>query len=259
MEINLSSILEKRASLHRAVSLQNEQNTILKSQIQHIQPLASIGLISSMVAHELNNILTPLANYAQLAIAHPEDAALREKALQKTILNCQRACKIQQSLLALANGQRQEKEVANLRGLVEEVFACLCRDFNKDKIKVIIDIPQGLQVAVVPAQIQQVVMNLILNARDAMLSKGGSITITASKGDDKVFLTVADTGPGIPSAMLAKIFDPFVTSKSGSDSSSGSGSGLGLAFCKEIVQAHDGAITVESSPSGTAFKIILPL
>lgn len=256
----MAGIIAKRASLHRAMSLQNEQNSILKTQIQQIHSLASIGLISSMVAHELNNILTPLANYAQLAIDHPDDAALREKALQKTILNCQRACKIQQSLLALANGQRQPKQVANIRALVDEVFACLCRDFRKDKIEVSIDIDPKLEAPLVAAQIQQVVMNLVLNARDAMLGKGGSIIIGAGKTEDKLFISVADTGPGIPAAMLPRIFEPFVTTKSGSDSSSGSGTGLGLAFCREIVEAHDGAITVESRPScGTTFRVILPL
>jgi signal transduction histidine kinase len=256
----LAGILAKRASLHRAVSLQAQQNDALKSQMQQIQPLASIGLISAMIAHELNNILTPLANYAQLSIDHPDDAALREKALNKTVLNCHRACKIQQSLLALANGQRQDKQVASIRALVDEVFACLCRDFRKEKIDVVTDIDPKLEVPVVGAQMQQVVMNLVLNARDALLKTGGTITIKAFKNEDKAFIVVADSGPGIPADMLPRIFEAFVTTKSGSDSSSGSGSGLGLAFCREIVQAHDGAITVESKPgAGTVFKIILPL
>jgi signal transduction histidine kinase len=256
----LAGILAKRASLHRTASLQSEQNDILKSQMQQIQPLASIGLISSMIAHELNNILTPLANYAQLAIEHPDDEALREKALRKTILNCERACKIQQSLLALASGQKQPRQVCNIRALVDDVFACLCRDFRKDKIDVVTNIDPLLEVSLVPAQIQQVLMNLILNARDAMLGTGGTITIEAFRKDDKAFLIVADTGPGIEPAMLPRIFEPFVTSKTGGDGSSGSGTGLGLVFCREIVQSHDGAITVESKPScGTTFRVMLPI
>jgi two-component system NtrC family sensor kinase len=257
----LAGILAKRASLHRAVTAQTEQNHVLKSQIDRIQPLASIGLISSMIAHELNNILTPLANYAQLSIDNPQDVALREKALQKTVLNCERACKIQQSLLALASGNHQPKQHANLRDLIDELFACLCRDFRKEKINIVTDIPDDLEISMVPAQIQQVIMNLILNARDALLATGGTITISASRDEDHALITVADNGSGIPADILPQIFEPFVTTKDGQDpSSSGSGTGLGLAFCHQVVQDHDGAITVESAPGqGTTFKIILPL
>jgi signal transduction histidine kinase len=255
----LAGILAKRASLHRAVAAQTQQNHLLKSEMHRIQPLASIGLISSMIAHELNNILTPLANYAQLSLDHPDDIELREKALRKTILNCERACKIQQSLLALVNGQRQNRETVALGTLVEGVFACLCRDFRKEKINVAVDIPADMEVNVVAAQIQQVVMNLVLNARDALLPAGGRISIRASKAQDKTVITIADTGQGIPAEALPGIFEPFVTTKTAGDESSGSGSGLGLAFCREVIQAHDGSITVESKPDyGTTFSIILP-
>ena len=257
----MAGIIAKRASLHRAVASQMEQNHLLKSQMTQIQPLASIGLLSSMIAHELNNILTPLANYAQLSLDHPEDAALREKALRKTVLNCERACKIQQSLLALANGQRQKKESADFRALINEVFACLCRDFRKEKIEIVTDIPGNLVIPMVPAQIQQVIMNLILNARDALLPAGGTITIKACRSEDSAVITVSDTGKGIEQAVLAHIFEAFFTTKAGQDiPTAGSGSGLGLAFCREIVELHNGAISVQSQlGQGTTFKIILPL
>jgi signal transduction histidine kinase len=257
----LAGILAKRASLYRTVASQSEQNHLLKSQMDQIQPLASIGLVSAMIAHELNNILTPLANFAQLAVDYPDDAALREKALRKTILNCERACKIQQSLLALANGQRQTKQPTGFRALIDEVFACLCRDFRKDKIEIVLDIQPGLTVSLVPAQIQQVIMNLVINAREAMLPDGGSITIKAWAADGSAIITVADTGSGISPEHLPRIFEPFFTTKGGHGSpAAGSGSGLGLAFCRGIIESHDGAITVESRQGqGTTFKIILPM
>ncbi|HSV26427.1 MAG TPA: ATP-binding protein [Sedimentisphaerales bacterium] len=257
----MASILEKRTSLHRSLAAQNQQNQALKSQIARIQPLASIGLISSMIAHELNNILTPLANYAQLSLDHPDDAGLRDKALMKTVLNCQRACDIQQSLLALANGQNQKKQTANLLRLVEEVFTCMCRDFSKEKILIVVEIKPDIEVLVVPSQIQQVVMNLVLNSRQAMLPGGGTISIRGWRSDDRVVLAVSDTGPGISPEVLPHIFEPFVTTRAdGTSSADGGGSGLGLAFCREVVNAHDGAITVESQPSqGATFKIILPI
>ncbi len=257
----MAGILAKRTSLHRSLAAQSQQNQALKSQIDRIGPLASIGLISSMIAHELNNILTPLANYAQLSLDHPEDAELRAKALRKTVLNCERACKIQQSLLALANGQRQSREPANIRKLVDEVFVCMCRDFAKEKINVVIDIPADMEAPVVCAQIQQVIMNLVLNARQAMLPGGGTLTIRGWASDDRAFISVSDTGHGIPPEILAGIFEPFVTTKSGQNSPpEGAGSGLGLAFCREVANSHNGAITVESQPSrGTTFKIVLPM
>lgn len=257
----MAGILAKRTSLHRSLAVQNQQNKALKSEIDRIQPLASIGLISSMIAHELNNILTPLANYAQLSLDHPEDAELRVKALQKTVLNCQRACRIQQSLLALVNGQHQPKQPANLKNLVDEVFTCMCRDFSKDKITINIDIPVDLKVSVVPAQIQQVIMNLVLNARQALLPQGGIISIRAQRTDDKVVISVSDTGRGIPPELLSRIFEPFVTTKTGlAAAPEEGGSGLGLAFCRQVVTAHNGVITVESgADQGTIFRIILPI
>jgi two-component system NtrC family sensor kinase len=228
--------------------------------MERLQPLASIGLVSAMIAHELNNILTPLANYAQLAIDNPEDRELREKALRKTVLNCDRACKIQQSLLALASGRNQNREIINIRTLIDDVFACLCRDFRKEGISVITDIPDNLEVPVVSVQLQQVIMNLVLNARDALLPGGGRISITARKEQDRVLINVSDTGPGIAPEVLPRIFEPFVTTKAGQDSDSSNGFGLGLAFCREVVTAHGGTITAESSPGqGATFRITLPL
>ena len=165
-----------------------------------------------------------------------------------------------ESLLAIANGQTQEKENARLITLVEEIFTCLCRDFAKDGITVEIRIPEDLTVWAVPVQIQQVLMNLILNARDAMLARGGVLAIKATENNDVTQIEVADTGCGIESADLENIFESFFTTKINKKSASGySGSGLGLAFCKKIIEAHEGCISVESRPAqGSTFKITLP-
>lgn len=256
----MTSIIEKRFSLHKHLESQQEQNNALKSQIGKLQALANLGTATCMIAHEINNLLTPLANYAALALKNPDDKALTGKALEKVAQNCRRASKIMESMLALVNGKTQEKKTTPLLALVEEIFTCLCRDFAKDGITVKIRIPSALTVWAVPVQIQQVLMNLILNARHAMLPGGGILNIEAREENDVVQIQVADTGCGIKPDDLKNIFESFFTTKADESSSSCySGAGLGLAFCKKIIDAHDGSISVESKPDeGTAFTITLP-
>ncbi len=256
----MTSIIEKRASLHKNLVNQQQQNDTLKSQVVQLQALANIGTTTCMIVHEINNLLTPLASYATIALKNPDDKSLTEKALQKTFQACQRASKIIESMLVVANGQVQEKQNAPLNLLVEEIFGCLCRDFAKDGITVRIQLPEDLTVWAVPIQIQQVLMNLILNARDAMLPRGGILTIKAQYVNDTVEIELSDTGCGIKPADLEKIFEPFFTTKAANNSSSQScGSGLGLAFCKKIIDSHGGSISVNSQPDKrTTFKITLP-
>ena len=256
----MASITEKRVCLHRRIKDQQQQNIDLKSQLNHLQHLANIGTVSYMIAHEINNLLTPLKTYADLALRNFDDKALCEKALHKTIQNCERASNVMESMLALANNQRQEKKNTELLGLVEEIFGCLCRDFGKDGITVEINIPHGLTVFAIPVQIQQVLMNLILNARQAMLPRGGVLSIRAEVKDEAVEIEVEDTGAGIKPADLERIFDPFFTTKKdGNSTSENSGAGLGLAFCKRVIEGHNGLITVDSRPGhGSKFRIILP-
>lgn len=255
----MASITGKRLSLHKHVKEKQKENDTLKSQLAQIQHLANTGTISHMIAHELNNLLTPLRNYAAVALENPDDKDFVEKALQKTVRNCERASKVMESMLALANGQKQEKKNARLLDLVEEIFTCLCRDFKKDGIIVEISIPEDLTILCIAVQIQQVIMNLILNARDAMLPKGGILCIKATETNATVKIEVSDTGDGIESTNLKNIFDSFFTTKTGNTSSENSGAGLGLAFCKKIIEEHEGLISVESiSTKGTTFKITLP-
>jgi signal transduction histidine kinase len=256
----VTSILEKRLSLNKNLQDQRQLNNDLKSQITQLQTLANVGTTTYMVAHEINNLLTPLGSFAELALKHPDDKALIEKALQKAVRNCEQASKIMESMLAVADGETQDKKNISLMTLVQEVFACLCRDFAKDRITVNIEIAEDLNVCGVPVQIQQVLMNLILNARDAMLPHSGLLTIKARDTDTEVQIEVADTGCGINQADLENIFEPFFTTKNNKNSPSRrSGAGLGLVFCKRIIDEHGGSISVQSKPTeGTAFKITLP-
>lgn len=233
----------------------------LNAQISSLQALANIGTSTCMIAHEINNLLTPLANYASFSLNNPDDKTLTGKALGKVIGNCDKIRRIMQSMLAVANGEDQEKLICSLTAFVDDIFGCLCRDFSKDGITVRIQIPEDLAVWAVPAQIQQLLMNLILNARDAMMPGGGVLTISASHQTDAVRIKVSDTGCGIDAADLDNIFEPFFTTKSDKSSSSHrpAGAGLGLAFCKKVIESHNGSISVESQPDeGTTFTIELP-
>jgi signal transduction histidine kinase len=255
----VTGILEKRITLHKQLADQQAANNQLQSQIEQLHTLANIGLVSAMVAHEINNILTPLENYAQLAIQYPDDKPLISKALHKTVANSQRASKILESIIVMATSSDLVKTDHPLKALVDDVFLCLARDFAKDKIKVTVNIPEDLTVCVQPVCLQQVFMNLILNAREAMSARGGELNISAQRQHDSVIIDVADTGSGVEAENLAKIFQPFFTTKNADSQSQRPGAGLGLAFCKKVVDGHNGVISVESEPGcKTTFRIILP-
>jgi len=256
----LASFTEKRLSLHRNVEMREEENAALKSQVGELEHLANMGVASYMIAHEINNLLTPIGTYAGLALANPEDGGLGKKAHEKAVRNCERASKIMESMLALANGERQEKKSRRVVELVEEVFGCLCRDFAKDGITVDMEIADDLELWAVPVQIQQVLMNLILNAREAMSAGGGVLKIIAADKGDVSEIEIRDTGEGIDQEDLKAIFEPFFTTKKAGSSRSGRlSAGLGLAFCRRVIEAHDGTISVESrAGEGSTFRIVLP-
>ena len=256
----MAGLIQKRRSLHKHLEEGNQQNRSLQSQLCKLQPLANIGSASAMIAHEINNILTPFGSYAELALRHIDDRDLVRKALEKAVLNCNRAAQVMESMLNLAHGKTQKKEPVSVLEMVEDIFICLCRDFQKDGISIGLDIPTPLKIQATRVQIQQVLMNLILNAREAMLSQGGALTISARQAGRQVLITVADTGTGIPEAELNHIFGAFYSNKDSTETQDECfGTGLGLAFCRLVMDAHGGKISVSSAPAkGTTFTLALP-
>lgn len=256
----MTRIIEKRRSLHKQVAKQQNENRTLKLHLGQLQALANIGLNTSMIAHEINNLLTPLINYAALALKNPDDKAIGEKVIQKTYRNCQRASKVMTSILAITKKDAEKSCSVNLLNLVDEIFTCLCRDFSKDSINVQIEIPEDLTVYGIGIQIQQVLMNLILNAREAMLGRGGVLKIKAEKKENGILIEVGDTGCGIGKENLNRIFNAFFTTKNKSKKSpTGEGTGLGLAFCRKVIDSHNGSLAVETEQEkGSTFKILLP-
>jgi signal transduction histidine kinase len=240
-----------------------EQLDALQEQLTESQRLATIGTIAAVIAHEFNNLLTPIVSYSQFALQSAQgeqpDMELICKALTKAFQSSSKAGRICQSMLGLARGQNSLGDVP-IQKLIDETLLVLARDPAKDGIALRVQVQPGLAVRGDTVQLEQVLLNLLINARQAMLGRGGSLTIKANTCDDEqVRIQVIDTGPGIPSAVLPKIFQPFFTTKGTVRKGETRGTGLGLAICKEIVEHHGGRIEVESEVGrGTTFSIHLP-
>lgn len=249
----MADLLERRKALHQQVEDAEEKFNRLEDKLTELQPLANLGMAWAMTAHELNNLLMPILNYSQLALQNPEDKALCEKALQKSLRLSQRAGDMLEKIMTIAGRGQAEKEKHSLNQILDDVFVCMGRDFEKDKIRVIREIDGSIQLWADATAIQQVFMNLILNARHALLEKGGQLKITARQTADGTVIQISDTGQGIAPERLKEIFTPFYTS--GRED----GKGLGLAFCQKVIEAHGGYIQADSTLNhGTTFKIMLP-
>ncbi len=259
----------------RAVELETVESLLaefakLEAQLQqvregltHSHRLATLGTIASIIAHEFNNILTPMISYGQLALARPDDHELMRKAVERSLGGAERAARICSSLLGFSR-EADERLAAPLIRTIDETIACLSRDPKKDGIVLSIDVPD-VQVAIAPLSLQQVLLNLILNAKKAMGPRGGKLRIGGRVEGRMVHLEVADTGPGIPAAITARLFEPFVTQRHVSDRSGldeateRKGTGLGLCICRDLVRAAGGSISVQSVPDqGATFHITLP-
>jgi len=241
-----------------------EQLDLLKRQVMESQRLATIGTITAVVAHEFNNLLTPIVSYSQYALASAEsqtpDLDLIKKALSKAFSASTKAGKICQSMLGLARGESQFGPVS-VQKLVDETLLVMARDPQKDGVALRVQVQPGLTVQGDNVQLEQVLLNLLINARQAMLGRGGALTIKAAEIENSpdVRLQVIDTGPGIPDKLMNKIFEPFFTTKGTSRNGQTRGTGLGLAICKEIVEHHGGRIEVASEVGkGTTFNVYLP-
>jgi len=249
----LNSLLENRKSLHKQVVDSQMQFEALDTQLRELQPLANLGMAWAMTAHELNNLLTPIVSYAQLALQNPDDAELSKKALEKAERLSTQAGKMLEKVMLLANSEKTQTKVCNLTALLDDVFGCIGRDFSKDKIKLVMAVDKELCITADAGSIRQVLMNLLLNARHAMRKKGGTLSIRAFEEAEFTRIEVSDTGCGVDPDKLHHIFTPFYTD------GKKNGNGLGLAFCQKVIESHGGCISVDSQLGcGMHFKILLP-
>jgi len=229
----------------------------LEEQLQISDKMASIGLLAAGVAHEVNTPLTGISSYTQMLLdrADPEDP--QTKLLEKIERQTFRAAKIVNGLLNLARGgpSSNERAPVDLNTVINDVLSLLEHQFRAVNIQVRRDLSDVPPIVVgTEHKLQQVFLNLFINARDAM-PRGGWLSITTRATGEWATAEVGDTGAGIPAEHLARIYDPFFTTKP-----LGQGTGLGLSITYGIVGEHEGTISCDSRPGeGTRFTVTLPL
>lgn len=237
-----------------------DQVAALKEQLAQAQKLTALGELVSTTTHEFNNVLMTIINYAKMGLRH-KDTATRDKAFDKILAAGNRAAQITNGILGLARNRSKSMEPTDLGRLVNDSLLLLEREFSKYRVRVEKHFDAVTEVMANGNQIQQVLLNLLINARQAM-ANGGMVTVKVvnDPASGMVDLVVRDTGCGMSPETLRRIFDPYFSTKSGPDASGRGGTGLGLAMCKDIIEAHHGRIRVESAVGkGTMFTIKLPV
>ncbi|MDD2365303.1 MAG: PAS domain S-box protein [Desulfuromonadaceae bacterium] len=241
----------------------------LEGQLRHAQKMDAIGQLAGGIAHDFNNILTAIVGYASIMqLKLPDDSPLRKNAEQITV-TAERGAALTQGLLAFSRKQSSNPVIVDLNEIINRVHQLLLRLISED-IHLEINLDQeSLPILADSGQIEQVLMNLATNARDAM-PQGGSIVVATefvtldsefvlARGFGKpgryALLTCKDSGDGIDPETVKHIFEPFYTTKE-----MGKGTGLGLSIVYGIIKKHNGYILCHSTPGlGTIFQVYLPL
>jgi PAS domain S-box-containing protein len=230
----------------------------LEDKVLQREKLAVLGQLLTGIAHEINNPLTAVSGYAELLLAESLTPALREKAARLR-LEAERAGRIVRSLLVFARGAGAERQPVHVAEVLTRALSLRAYEFKIENISVEREFsPDVPRVFADATQLQQVFLNLLLNAEQAIRSQRqhGQITLRTrwEPRQERVFVEVADDGPGIPAAVVPHIFDPFFTTKSTPE-----GTGLGLSISRAIVREHGGELSAESEPGrGATFIVALP-
>ena len=228
----------------------------LEEQLQQREKLSSIGLLAAGVAHEINTPLTGVSSYTQMLLGMLAEADPKHALLQKIRRQADRATGIVNNLLNFSRtGGVTEFAEVEVNRVLDDTLQLLEPQFRQSRIELARDYDDELpRVYGNAGKLQQVFTNLLLNARDAIPDGGSIRLVTRAEGRDTVTVEIIDTGIGIAPENVARIYDPFFTTKG-----VGRGTGLGLAVSYGIVQEHSGHISVESAPGrGTTFRITLP-
>ncbi len=261
MGLYISDITESRKA--------EEEKKNLQSQLIQSQKLEAIGRLAGGIAHDFNNLLTAILGYTDLALIQLENRNHLKENLNQIRFATQRAAKLVHQLLIFSREEPMEFKPHNLTDIIENLLKMLKRIIGED-IRIVLDLDRELLASRMDqGQIEQVIMNLAINARDAM-SEGGTLTIRTSnviidseylktysyaRTGRFVQLTMEDTGIGMDKLTIQKVFEPFFTTKQ-----TGEGTGLGLSVVYGIIKEHQGWINVSSKPGkGSKFTIYLPV
>jgi len=245
-------------SIHVAKDISNEK--LLQQQLIQSEKLSAIGELISGIAHELNNPLTGVMGYSQLLqLRNDLDDRAKENLLKinNLALRCQR---IVQNLLSFARKQKPERTLSDINEILEKTVELRSYEFQVNNIDIHRELDRNLPKTIADAhQLQQVFLNVLTNAEQAMLEANGQGNLSIRTRHDlqkrRVIVEIADDGPGIPENYLTRIFDPFFTTKE-----VGKGTGLGLSLSYGIIKEHDGNIYARSRPGhGSTFIIELPI
>jgi len=214
---------------------------------------ASVGRLAAGVSHEIGNPLASISSLVQELLTE-EGSSFVKGSLNTIHQHVNRIARIVRNLGDFARLYPRQRVPTSLRDILQNTIDLVRFDKNFKKIEVVTDVQNSRPVKIDPDQMQQVFLNLLLNARDAM-PDGGKLDISMKENDGRVRMVFADTGTGIESEVKDKVFDPFFTTKGPTR-----GTGLGLSICYSIIKDHGGTIEVESEKDkGTKFIIILPV
>jgi len=213
--------------------------------------LADLGQVASHVTHEVRNSLVPVALYMSLLRRRIADDAESLEVLDKIAVGLAALDTTVNDLLHFTSDRDPQRQTFALRKLLEEVEASLAPQLSAQAIQMILDISQQQSITADRHMLRRAVLNLALNAIDAM-PEGGTLVVTSFAGPGGVELEIADTGPGLSDDVISRAFEPFFTTKQG-------GTGLGLAIVARIVDVHGGQVTAANCPEGgAAFTLCIP-
>lgn len=232
----------------------------LERIVSHAQKMESLGTLASGIAHEFNNLLQAMTGYLELLARYTEEDDRKRRWIARVQEAADRGAELVRRMLTFARQDDANPEVVDVNKLVHETLAFLRRNIPR-RIRLEEDLADNLPAVYADRlQLEQILMNLVVNARDAIAEGGeGCIRVTTARktlhdGAEGIVLTVSDTGQGIPESIRERIFDPFFTTKE-----PGKGTGLGLSTVYGIVRRHGGTITCQSRLGhGTTFTITLP-
>lgn len=257
LEIARAEVLAERAELEHRVALRTAELQRAQETLIHSEKMSAVGQLVAGVAHELNNPLTVVLGYAGLIREKVPDPALRRK-IDTLIDAAKSSAKIVRNLLAFARKQKPEKIATDLNDVVAKTVSLRAYDLRNERIEVDYQLDPALPPTWAdPHQLQQVVLNILVNAEQAIHDTGkpGRIRFTTRAADVWAEVAIEDDGPGMPPEVRSRVFEPFFTTKD-----VGRGTGLGLSICYGIMAEHGGTILLESEVGRfTRFTLRLPI